>query len=114
MASGGRIVLPSKKAGETVNVQFNFLSSLGQPVLDTLLSAVVTCVVYSGTDPNPSAMISGGAAISGSQSELATQKITGGLAGVIYALVCTGTTTGGQTLIQTALQAVEANAQGTP
>lgn len=118
MPFGGRIVLPSKKAGETVNVVFNFLSALAPPYNSPLgvVSASVTATVYSGTDPNPAALINGAATVGGSAAEEVTQSITAGLPGVVYNLVCTALTSGVPqlTLKQSALLAIEPTAEGTP
>lgn len=101
-----RADLPNKLAAATVSVTFDFLSQLAQG--ETLSAAAVTCAVYSGTDANPSALVSGVATISGSQ---VTQKIAGGLLGVLYELTCSVTTSAGQTLKQTGLMGI---VQGAP
>ena len=90
-----RVRFKSKRIGETVFLKpsFDFISALAPT--ETLLTAVVVATVYSGVDPNPSAIISGSAAISGTQ---VTQLVTGGVSGTIYGLVCTVTTSLGQTL----------------
>lgn len=88
-----RVILPAKRLGETESFAFDFTSNLA--VGETILTAVVTSVVYSGVDPSPSSMISGVASISGA---IATQKITGGVLGVMYTVMCTITTSLGQTL----------------
>lgn len=74
-------------------LSFDFLSDLA--VGETISTKVVTSTVYSGTDPNPSAMISGSASV---VATLVIQKVTGGFTGNIYDLLCTITTNLGQTI----------------
>ena len=94
-----RVQIPSKKLGETPilgangNSPFNFISLLAPT--ETLSTATVTATVYSGLDPSPSSLVSGSASIVGQQVQ---QKVTGGVLGVIYELLCTVTTSLGQTL----------------
>jgi hypothetical protein len=64
---------------------------------------VTTATVFSGTDASPSAIVSGSTTISGTT---VTQKITAGVTGVIYDVLCTVTTSLGQTLQQDGLLAV--------
>lgn len=61
----------------------------------TLSSATVTMKVISGTDANPSAMISGSAVISGAN---VSQKLIGGVDGVRYAATYLAVTSAGETL----------------
>jgi hypothetical protein len=81
---------------------FNFISAMG--VTDTISTAVVTATVFTGVDPNPSAIISGAAVISGTT---VTQKVTGGVSGVIYGIECTVTTSAGDTLVQSGFFSVD-------
>lgn len=71
---------------------------------ETISSATVTATVHSGTDATPSAIISGAVTISGST---VTQKIIGGVSGVVYKLRCSATTSASRTLIIPALLPVE-------
>jgi hypothetical protein len=80
--TGGRVILDPKKAGETLPEVFNFISRVG--LAETIVSASCVCSVYSGTDPNPSAVTVGGIVISGTT---VTQTVAGGLVGVIYELL---------------------------
>lgn len=82
-----------KLVGETAIVQFDFTSRLGSATIST---QSVAATVYSGTDASPSSIISGSASASGA---VVSQKITAGVAGVIYELACTITTSDGQTLM---------------
>ena len=94
-----RVQIPPKRLGESPvlgangNSPFNFISSLAPA--ETLSTAMVTATVYSGLDPSPSSVIAASASIVGQQVQ---QKITGGVLGVIYELLCTVTTSLGQTL----------------
>lgn len=96
-----RIIFEGKTDGETVTLTFSFLSRLAAS--ETISTQTVTATVYSGTDASPSSIISGSASASGSN---VTQKITGGVVGVIYQLLCTITTSTSQTLELTGFLAV--------
>ena len=98
------IILESKLAGETRNYTFDFSSRLA--VGETISTKVTTATVYSGTDASPSSLINGAASASGA---IVTQSLTAGTSGVIYALVCTITTSTSQTLILSAFMAVVPN-----
>lgn len=88
-----RIDLPSKLVGETLATTFDFLSLLA--IGETISSASCTASVYSGVDASPSAILSGGAAISGSK---VTQTVTAGTLGVTYLLLCSVVTSLSHTL----------------
>lgn len=88
-----RIVLPPKRQGETLNVEFDFLSQLA--VGETISTKSTICSVFTGVDASPSSMINGAATNSGT---IVTQSITGGTVGVVYILVCTITTSASQTI----------------
>lgn len=85
--------IPPKLVGETATVRFDFISRLA--VGETISTKSVVATVYTGVDATPSAVISGAASSSGT---VVSQLVTGGVAGVIYQLVCTITTSAGQTL----------------
>lgn len=82
-----RITLQSKRPAETKLYTFDCISQLASG--QTVVSAVTTSTVCSGTDLNPAAMISGSATVT--NSRVVNQKITGGLSGVIYDIVVTAT-----------------------
>jgi len=103
MAGGRRVYIP-KKAGETVTIPFDFLSDLAPT--ETIATATVTASVYSGVDATPSSIISGSDVISGSE---VLQKVTGGVVGVIYGLLCQATTSTGQSLAMSMYIAIEPN-----
>lgn len=97
-------MLNGKYQGETIKETFNFLSRLS--IGETILTQVVTATTYSGIDATPAAIISGVASGSGS---IVTQAITAGVVGVIYTLMCTITTSLGQTLQLSAFLTVQPN-----
>lgn len=97
----GRIVQKSKLLGESLVLPFDFLSSLA--LGETISTKVVTATVFSGVDASPSSVISGAATSSGS---VVSQKVTGGVLGVIYELLCQITTSAGQTLQMSSFLAV--------
>ena len=88
-----RIVLQSKLVGDSPNVLFDFTSSLA--LSETISTQICTASVYSGTDPSPGSLIAGAATASGAQ---VTQRLLGGVVGVIYEIACKITTSTGQTL----------------
>jgi len=88
-----RVIFLPKRQGETSNYEFDFLSSLA--ISEAISTQSVAASVFTGVDASPSSIISGSASASGS---IVTQKITGGTVGVVYTLVCTITTSAGQTL----------------
>lgn len=88
-----RVVFDAKLLGETVSQVFDFTSRLA--ATETISSAAVAASVYSGTDSNPSAIVSGVATVSG---QTVVQKVTAGLLGVTYQLKCTANTSTGQVL----------------
>lgn len=96
-----RVIIQPKFTGEIRNQTFDFISSLA--TAETISTQVVTCTVYSGVDPSPSSVIMGAATASGT---IVTQKIGGGVAGVVYELRCTVTTSVGQTLQLTGYLAI--------
>ena len=99
--SGSREVFDTKPPTDTKFVYFNFLSNLA--VGETISTQVVTATVYSGTDANPSAIISGSATADDPE---VLQLVTGGTLGVVYTLLCTITTSLGQTLTQAGYLAI--------
>ena len=86
-----RIVQPPKLLGETRAYVFDFRADMGAGV--TISSTSTAASVYSGTDASPSSILSGSGAISGSS---VTQKLTGGVLGVIYDVLVSATLSDGQ------------------
>src|SRR5882672_520441 len=97
----GRTIFPPKKQGSTVTFPFDFTSALG--ATETISTQSVAASVWTGVDASPSAILSGGATANGAQ---VSQKLTAGVVGVIYSLVCNVTTSLGQTLRQSAYLAI--------
>ena len=93
MSSSTRIIFDPKRVADVQTYTFDFTSKLAAS--ETISTQVVTAAVWSGVDAAPSAIISGSASVSGS---IVSQKITGGVLGVIYTLTCTITTSTSQTL----------------
>ena len=88
------ITLPIKITSATIPVECNFISQLASG--EAVTSVVVTASVFAGVDANPSNIISGIVSLS---QNVATQTITGGLAGVIYLLAFAATTNFSNNLI---------------
>lgn len=88
-----RVIFEAKLDGETVTEIFDFTSRLAAG--ETISTAIVSAITFSGTDATPSAIVTGSATISGQK---VTQRITAGTEGVTYLLVCTITTSASQTL----------------
>lgn len=101
MSSSTRVILDPKRVSSVQNYPFDFISQLAFG--ETISTQVVTATVWSGVDASPSSIISGSASASGT---IVTQKITGGVSGVIYLLKCSITTSLGQTLILEGLLAI--------
>ena len=85
--------LPNKFPEETKRYDLDFLSALDEG--ETITFASCQCLLWSGTDPNPTAMKSG---ITTSAGSVVSQNITGGIAGNIYVLVAGIITSSGQGL----------------
>lgn len=96
-------VFDSKLVAETVQLEFSFLGRLA--IGETLSESGVACVVFSGTDPAPEDMILGDSVITETS---VLQRITGGVAGVIYNLSCEVTTSDLNILIEDGKLAVTA------
>jgi len=91
----GRIIIEPIKIGEAPFIPFDFISGMESPS-EVLVSATVTCKLYSGTDPSPQSIVIGAATVQGT---LAIQKCLPTIVGNIYDLTCTAITNGGQVLI---------------
>ena len=76
-----RVILAPKLVSSLEKRTVDFAGLLGT---DTISSGSVTVSVFSGIDPAPTALLSGGAVVVASQ---VTQAFTGGTAGVIYELL---------------------------
>lgn len=98
------VVFPSKPVGETTAYTFDFSDRL--QFGESLNGASVALVVASGTDPNPSAMLSGPPAFNATK---VTQNITGGVVGTIYGIACTATGTNSHNYVKQGSLAVLAD-----
>lgn len=85
--SGSNIVLPQKDPESVVNSTWDF----GSLTSGTLTGATSTISVWSGVDPNPSAVLDGQPVLQG--GTICTQGFIGGLAGVIYKIRIVATST---------------------
>jgi len=95
------IILPSKPTGETITVVFPFLDILAFG--ESITGATVAATVFSGTDASPSDILVGLATSSAMQ---VIQMVGAGIAGVIYQLTCTITTSNSNILVKSANLAV--------
>lgn len=89
----GRVVLDPASVGEAVIVPFDFISGLQAG--EVIVSASTKCTLYSGTDSNPQAVVSGVATVGGT---IAFQTVVPTITGNIYDLACTAVTSFGQIL----------------
>ncbi len=100
-----QIIFPPKNSAETVPLTVSFSDRLQAG--ETINGASVTASVYSGTDNNPSALISGAATYDAYGN--VTQNVTAGVAGVIYTLVYVITGTNSHNYIKVGQLAVLGN-----
>lgn len=91
----------SKLQSETVNVVVDMLSRLVQGESFTTVASAMSVEV--GEDANPGAMLDGAPQLSGT---LVSQKVRGGLSGVIYKLALSARTDGNNIYINEAKVAV--------
>lgn len=84
-----QLIFPAKAVGELNPYVVNFSDRL--QFGESINGASVAITVFSGTDPNPNALLSGAATYDASGN--VTQNLTGGLSGVIYnvTFIITGT-----------------------
>lgn len=91
----------SKLYSETISLTFEFGGRLLEG--ETLTGGGCVVSVLSGTDPDPSSMLVGGAVQNGTEI---IQQVTGGLPGVIYVISCQADTSELNILIQQSALAV--------
>ena len=96
-----RADLPPKLSSATESRTLDFVGDI--PAGDSISTASVTAAVYSCTDASPSSLISGSASSSGTR---VTQKLTGGVEGVVYQLTWSVTTAAGLVLKKPTLLAI--------
>lgn len=100
-----QIIFPEKVAGEKESYTVNFSDRL--QFGEGINGASVTVSVYSGTDPNPGAMVSGSATFDANGN--VTQVLLGGLPGVIYNIVYLVTGTNAHNYIKVGQLAVSSD-----
>lgn len=83
---------PIKYVGEQITITFDFAGELTDT--ESLSSSAFTATVHSGIDDTPQAIVSGGSQIFGTEVR---QLIVGGKPDTVYNLLCTVTTSNGQT-----------------
>lgn len=98
----GRVVLDPCRVGESVIVPMDFISGLVAG--EFLVSGQALATVYTGTDPNPQNIVTGGMTFSGS---IANQQVTPPFVGVIYTLLYKVITSDGNVLELAGYFAVE-------
>ncbi len=91
-----RTIFPPKRLGETKRYSFDFTSVL--PFGETVQSAAAYVFLYSGTDANPTAMLTGAVAISA--GKVVSQAFGGGVAGNIYTIQIQATLTPSGAILQ--------------
>ena len=84
------IVSPSKTPASIVTQQFNFIADLINGA--SISGATLSVEVLSGVDPSPEDILDGSYTISGG---IVSQKLTGGVPGVIYQVTCFATLSNG-------------------
>ena len=82
------VIFSDKATTETIPLTVSFGDRLQYG--ETVNGASVTCVVISGTDATPSAVLSGVATYT---ANTITQNVTGGVAGVTYMIIFLATAT---------------------
>jgi hypothetical protein len=103
------VVFASKLQGESIDIEVDTLSKLA--VGENSLTVATTMEVYSGADPNPTAMLSGSPSVS---NNIAKQKVVGGLPGVVYQITFAVRTSNSQILLLQGRVAVLPSATITP
>lgn len=79
------LIFADKNAAEVLPYSVEFIDRL--LVGETISTPLVTILVSSGTDPSPSAMLSGSPTVSGGNT--INFILTGGVPGVVYTIVVT-------------------------
>ena len=92
-----------KAPGDSRIFSMDFTKRLGSG--ETITGVTWASQVQNGSDPSPSAMISGSPDLTG--APLVKQRLIGGVAGTIYIITATVTTNLGNTLVGGVLLAVQ-------
>jgi hypothetical protein len=77
------VTFGTKLVDETITIQFNFANRLA--VGEAITAGGCAVEVFSGTDADPEAILSGAATLDGT---IISQVITAGVAGVTYLISC--------------------------
>lgn len=85
------VIFDPKAPQEEVIYSFDFSPLLASG--EVISSAVITCRIYSGYDPNPEDLISGTLV---NNSPIITQEIKGGILNNVYLLKCLATIDNGE------------------
>lgn len=86
---------------EELTMEFDMLSRMASG--ESVVTATVLCAVYSGEDSLASSMIDGDPSIS---NNIVSQRVKGGIAGVIYLVSCSVRTTSNNIYVNEAKLAV--------
>ena len=79
--------------GEADDIPFEFELATGETIAG---SPVMACTVYrGGPDATPAALLSGAPVVGGN---VVTQRVSGGVAGTVYTVLCKVTTSAGRVL----------------
>lgn len=79
-------------------IGFDFSADLANYPDVTISAAVMEASVVSGTDPDPSSILTGSVVVDGTQ---VSQMREGGITGVTYKIRCEATLSDGQVLVET-------------
>lgn len=99
-----QIIWDDKAVGETIPLTVDFADRLVGG--ETINGASVTAAVYTGTDPNPTGILSGAPSFT---SPNVTQAITAGIAGNVYTIAFTVTTSASHNYVKTGFLGVVSN-----
>lgn len=89
------VPISPKYASESRILTFDFTALLGSGETLVSITSAPSAIVISGTDPNPGAIISGSSSLT---SPYVYQMITGGIAGTIYQVAITVSTSENEVL----------------
>lgn len=96
-----REIFPPRFASGGPPLVFDFTGDLATG--ETISTAAVSVAAYAGTDASAASMVSGAETISGAT---VSQALTAGVAGVVYQVTCSITTSTSRNFIHTGLLAV--------
>jgi hypothetical protein len=96
-----RDIFQTKPPTDTKFIAFDFTGNLS--IGETIDTQECSAEVFSGTDANPGAIVSGSASANGA---IVRQLFTAGVVGTVYTILCTIETSLGQTLTQAGYLAI--------